>query len=103
MREGSSSILTTKSSVEIGRENVEGEAKVLAQISLRWMVEQIIASNCGILFKEETLRNLDIITPLTPDTLVSNVQVRIQTKTTTMQESLGSHFRTIPFLRPDIS
>lgn len=41
---------------DIGGGNVENSVKVsLAQITLRWMVEQVILSNCGIVFDEEAL------------------------------------------------
>ncbi|KAG2066291.1 hypothetical protein BDR04DRAFT_1106848 [Suillus decipiens] len=41
---------------DIGGGNVENSVKVsLAQITLHWMVEQVILSNCGIIFDEEAL------------------------------------------------
>lgn len=41
---------------DIGGGNVENSVKVsLAQVTLRWMVEQVILSNCGIVFDEEAL------------------------------------------------
>ncbi|KAI6147469.1 hypothetical protein BKA82DRAFT_495980 [Pisolithus tinctorius] len=46
---------------DIGGGNVEDDVKVsLAQITLRWMVEQVIASECGVLFEEEGLQELGI-------------------------------------------
>lgn len=50
---------------DIGGGNVENGVKIsLAQITLRWMIEQIIVSECGILFEDEELRNLGIIMPV---------------------------------------
>jgi uncharacterized protein (DUF2235 family) len=44
---------------DIGGGNVENPVKVsLAQITLRWMVEQVILSNCGIVFDEEALERV---------------------------------------------
>ncbi|KAG1836357.1 hypothetical protein DFJ58DRAFT_818638 [Suillus subalutaceus] len=41
---------------DIGGGNVDNSVKVsLAQITLRWMVEQVILSECGIVFDEEAL------------------------------------------------
>ncbi|KIO06148.1 hypothetical protein M404DRAFT_495980 [Pisolithus tinctorius Marx 270] len=46
---------------DIGGGNVEDDVKVsLAQITLRWMVEQVIASDCGVLFEDEGLQELGI-------------------------------------------
>ncbi|KAI6044762.1 hypothetical protein EDC04DRAFT_260585 [Pisolithus marmoratus] len=46
---------------DIGGGNVEDGVTVsLAQITLRWMVEQVIASECGVLFAEERLKGLGI-------------------------------------------
>ncbi|KIK47266.1 hypothetical protein CY34DRAFT_74473 [Suillus luteus UH-Slu-Lm8-n1] len=44
---------------DIGGGNVENSVKVsLAQVTLRWMVEQVILSNCGIVFDEEALERV---------------------------------------------
>ncbi|KAG1818458.1 uncharacterized protein BJ212DRAFT_1446354 [Suillus subaureus] len=44
---------------DIGGGNVENSVKVsLAQVTLRWMVEQVILSNCGITFDEEALERI---------------------------------------------
>ncbi|KAG1766203.1 hypothetical protein EDD22DRAFT_1012012, partial [Suillus occidentalis] len=44
---------------DIGGGNVENSVKVsLAQVTLRWMVEQVILSKCGIIFDEEALERV---------------------------------------------
>lgn len=44
---------------DVGGGNVKNSLKVsLAQITLRWMVEQVILSNCGIVFDEEALERV---------------------------------------------
>ncbi|KAL4073212.1 hypothetical protein V8B97DRAFT_198361 [Scleroderma yunnanense] len=49
---------------DIGGGNVEDDVKVsLAQITLRWMIEQIIGSSCGILFDDEEMKNFGITMP----------------------------------------
>ncbi|KIK27504.1 hypothetical protein PISMIDRAFT_28089 [Pisolithus microcarpus 441] len=46
---------------DVGGGNVPNDEKVsLAQIPLRWMIEQVIASGCGVLFKDEGLKDLGI-------------------------------------------
>lgn len=46
---------------DIGGGNVQNDEKVsLAQIPLRWMIEQVIASGCGVLFEDEGLKDLGI-------------------------------------------
>lgn len=56
---------STESPVDIGGGDVDDDVKIsLAQITLRWMIEQIIASDCGILFEDEELRNLGITMPV---------------------------------------
>ncbi|KIO06146.1 hypothetical protein M404DRAFT_495935 [Pisolithus tinctorius Marx 270] len=46
---------------DIGGGNVKDEEpSSLAQITLRWMVEQVIASECGVLFEDEGLKELGI-------------------------------------------
>lgn len=44
---------------DIGGGNVKNSVKVsLAQVTLRWMVEQVILSNCGIVFDEKALERV---------------------------------------------
>ncbi|KAI5986260.1 hypothetical protein EDD15DRAFT_2373553 [Pisolithus albus] len=46
---------------DIGGGNVPNDEKVsLSQIPLRWMIEQVIASGCGVLFEDEGLKDLGI-------------------------------------------
>ncbi|KAG1906398.1 uncharacterized protein F5891DRAFT_1002156 [Suillus fuscotomentosus] len=46
---------------DIGGGSVENSVKVsLGQITLRWMVEQVILSNCGIVFDEEALERVSM-------------------------------------------
>lgn len=48
-------------SLDVGGGNVDDKVKVsLAQITLRWMIEEIIKSNCGIQFADEALESLGI-------------------------------------------
>ncbi|KAI6044764.1 hypothetical protein EDC04DRAFT_2889440 [Pisolithus marmoratus] len=50
---------------DIGGGNVKDEVtNSLSQITLRWMVEEVIESECGILFNKEGLRDLGI--PVSP-------------------------------------
>ena len=49
---------------DIGGGNVQDDVKVsLAQITLHWMVEQVIQSQCGILFDSDELARIGFILP----------------------------------------
>ncbi|KAI6128787.1 hypothetical protein EV401DRAFT_840498 [Pisolithus croceorrhizus] len=46
---------------DVGGGNVKNDEKIsLAQIPLRWMIEQVVASGCGILFEDDGLKDLGI-------------------------------------------
>ncbi|KIJ64423.1 hypothetical protein HYDPIDRAFT_28368 [Hydnomerulius pinastri MD-312] len=52
---------------DIGGGNVQDDVQVsLAQITLHWMVEQVLVSKCGILFDSEALACIGITYPSTP-------------------------------------
>ncbi|KAI6147465.1 hypothetical protein BKA82DRAFT_4355979 [Pisolithus tinctorius] len=84
---------------DIGGGNVEDNVKVsLAQITLRWMVEQVIASDCGVLFEDEGLKELGITPRLVPGKVEKNgaepvasvvKQGDVEDVTSTSDNSLG--------------
>ncbi|KAI6030584.1 hypothetical protein F5J12DRAFT_779698 [Pisolithus orientalis] len=70
---------------DIGGGNVEDE------ITLRWMVEQVIASECGVLFEDEGLKELGITPRLVPGKVEKNGAGPVASAyvTSTSDNSLG--------------
>ena len=66
-----------KVSLDIGGGNVRDDVKVsLAQITLHWMVEQIIDSECGILFDDKELADIGFkFPPPSPQRPVTGGQI----------------------------
>lgn len=80
-------VLINERITDIGGGNVQDEVEVsLAQITLKWMVEQAIQSQCGILFDLEALARIDLTTPVTSTDPVTKVIVE-QTQLTVNGDS----------------